>query len=116
MASTVALALRGFGRGIVAFGMKDDRRAFDGLALVKHSVAFQAFCTDWQPPPPTPGFRTTPFSPGQVGMLIGAVVANHNPSGSDQPLLYWKPEHQPRISPMPMTFEVPSVISAKRAA
>src|SRR5262245_9202061 len=87
-----------------------------GCNDLKPIVAFQAFCVAWQPLPPVPGLRGTPFSPGQVGILIGAVVANQSPSGSDQPLVYWKPEHQPRISPMPMTFDVPSVISAKRAA
>ena len=58
-----------------------------GCSDLKPIVAFQAFCVAWQPLPPVPGFRGTPFSPGQVGMLIGAVVANHRPSGKAQPLV-----------------------------
>src|SRR5689334_15649959 len=87
-----------------------------GCFDLKPMAAFQPFSLCWQPGPPLFGSFGTPFSPGQVGMLIGAVVANHSPSDKAQLLRYKKPEHQPRTSPIMIVCDVPSVASANRAA
>src|SRR5688572_747322 len=83
---------------------------------LKPMLVFQAFSLFWQPLPPKSLSLGTPFSPGQVGKLIGAVVANHSPSLLAQPLRHWKPLHQPRTSPMAMVLLVPSRISLIAAA